>query len=281
MSNTVKITVLIEDSVHTGGFKAELGLSCHIQAGDRSVLFDTGQGALVADNAARLGIDLSKLDAIVLSHGHYDHTGGLAGVLMIAPRAKVFMHPAAMEGKYVREPDKSSRRIAMPEPVARSLEPLGGRLLATRESAEPIPGFFTTGEIPRTVPFETPEASLFADAGLKTPDLVPDDQALFFESSEGTVVILGCAHSGVINTLEHVAALTGGKPVCALMGGMHLLRADAARVKGTIEALRGLNLKILAPAHCTGLLATALLWSVFPGQSRACSIGSVFSFDLP
>jgi 7,8-dihydropterin-6-yl-methyl-4-(beta-D-ribofuranosyl)aminobenzene 5'-phosphate synthase len=280
MNRTIKITALVEDSVHVGGFKSEHGLSFHLQTEDKGILFDTGQSALVLENAPRLGADLTKLSAIVLSHGHYDHTSGVAAVVKIAPRAKVYLHPAALEPKYVRDPDNSARRIGIPIASAQILEQLDGRLALTRKPEEIAPGIFTTGEIPRITKFEEPERAFFQDHALQTPDLIPDDQALYFESNDGIVVLLGCAHAGVANTVEHIAKLTNNKPFHALLGGMHLLKANAPRIEATIQTLRRFHFKMIAPGHCTGALATAMIWNAFPGQSFQCSTGSTFSFEL-
>ena len=279
MSRTIKITTLVENSVYSGGFKAEHGLAVHLQAGSKSVLFDTGQSNLVMDNAARLKVDLSQLDAIVLSHGHYDHTTGLSEVLKTATRAQLYLHPSAAKPKFFRDPDKSARHIGMKTAATQALKRLQERLVLTADSKEVAPGIFSTGEVPRVSHFEPAESAFFLDDQFGTPDPVLDDQSLFFESAKGLVVILGCAHAGVINTLERVRSLAPNKPFHALLGGMHLLNASPARIEATIAFMRQLDFKLIAPAHCTGALATASFWNAFPGRVSQCATGAVFAFE--
>lgn len=276
---TVQITTLIENTVQTRSLKAEHGLSFHIKTGRHCLLFDTGQSDLLLENARKLGIDLTQLDAIVLSHGHYDHTSGLESLLKLAPKARIFFHPAALDSKYVREINGSCRRIGMPLVVAKTLVDTKDKITFTEQKTEIIPGIFATGNIPRVTAFENSKTNFFKDDAAITPDNVPDDQALYFESREGIVVILGCAHSGVINTLEHISRLTGGKPFHALLGGMHLIHADKARIDATVAALRKFNFKKIAPAHCTGPLATSIIWTTFAGASDSCSTGTVLTFQ--
>ena len=135
-----------------------------------------------------------------------------------------------------------------------------------------------TGEIPRQHALEDTGGRFFLDSACTQPDLLTDDQALFFDTAPGLVVLLGCAHSGVVNTLDHVQRLTNGKPVSALIGGLHLGSASEERIHKTIERLREAQLEMLAPAHCTGLPATAKLWSAFPALCRPAGVGTVFEF---
>jgi len=279
-SMMVQITTLIENTVQTRSLKAEHGLSFHIKVGKNSLLFDTGQSDLLLENASKLGIDLTQLDAIVLSHGHYDHTSGLETLLTLAPKARIFLHPGALDSKYVREITGSCRRIGMPLTVSNTLATATDKITFTEKKTEILPGFFATGNIPRVTPFENPEQSFFNDDAATNPDNVPDDQALYFNSREGIVVILGCAHAGVINTLEHISKLTDGKPFYALLGGMHLIKADKTRIDATVEALRKFNFKKIAPAHCTGLLATSIIWTTFVGACDSCSTGTRFTFQI-
>ena len=120
MSQKISITVLVENSVHERGLKAEHGLAWHIQLGSQQVLFDTGQSDLLVENARQLGIGLDRLDAIILSHGHYDHTGGLAAVVAASSCPPVFLHPAAREPKFSLQPDGTPRFIGLPKPAALS-----------------------------------------------------------------------------------------------------------------------------------------------------------------
>ena len=136
-----------------------------------------------------------------------------------------------------------------------------------------------TGPVPREADFEDTGGPFFLDEGCSKPDPLIDDQALFFEAKGGVVVLLGCAHSGAINTLRYVQHLKGGKPILAVLGGMHLVNASPKRITRTIRELRRLDVQLLAPAHCTGVAATVALWNAFPGKCAACQVGSQFTFE--
>lgn len=211
MSQKISITVLVENSVHERGLKAEHGLAWHIQFGSHQVLFDTGQTNLLVENARQLGIGLDRLDAIVLSHGHYDHTGGLAAVVAASSCPPVFLHPAAREPKFSLQPDGTPRFIGLPEASHAFLMHHQARIIETRTCTEVVKGLFVTGEIPRHTPYEDPGGRFFLDERATQPDLVRDDQAVFFDTSDGVVVLLGCAHAGVVNTLDYIQGFHPGR----------------------------------------------------------------------
>jgi 7,8-dihydropterin-6-yl-methyl-4-(beta-D-ribofuranosyl)aminobenzene 5'-phosphate synthase len=110
------------------------------------------------------------------------------------------------------------------------------------------------------------------------PDTVPDDQAVFFDTREGIVVLLGCAHAGVISTLDAVRELRPDVPVRAVVGGMHLRSAGRGRLEWTVDELKHRNIGMLAPMHCTGQVAAMVLWSAFPRACRVCGSGTTFEF---
>ncbi len=277
MSENICITVLVENSVHRQGLVAEHGLSFHVQIGQRSLLFDTGQTDLALMNAETLRLPLDRLEAIVLSHGHYDHTGGLPAILDAAPNAPVYLHPAAFENKYSRTPDGKTRFMGM---NPNTVQALHGRrnYLETIGCTRIVEGIFVTGEIPRVTTYEDTGGAFFVDAEGTRPDPLTDDQALVIDLGRSVVLLLGCAHSGVVNTLDRVQHLTGGKPVCAMIGGLHLGSATEERIQQTIARLRAANLECLAPMHCTGWPATARLWQAFPDICRPAGVGTVFEF---
>lgn len=288
MSEIGRITVLVDNCVQGRGLLAEHGLACWVEVRARRLLFDTGQGRALRHNAEHLGVPLRRTEAVALSHGHYDHTGGLDQVLELAPHATVYAHPAVLEHKYARGAGANGREIGIPSKGRARLASAGGpaaetavRLHPTAEPTEIGDGVFVTGEIPRRTAYEDTGGSFFTDRGGASADPLIDDQALFVESRTGTVVVLGCAHAGVINTLLYVRELTGGKPVHAVLGGMHLLHASRERMERTIEALRELDIPCLAPGHCTGPSAIAELWSALPRTCRALGAGARLEFELP
>jgi len=278
LSEPIVVTVLVENSVRGRGLMAEHGLAFHVQAGSDSLLFDTGQSALVVENARQLGVDLSRLRAVALSHGHYDHAGGLRAVRELAPHAHLYAHPAALVPRFARSSDGTTRAIGIGEPGLEAIRVHSPPLQGTPAATEVLRDFFLTGEIPRETDFEDVGGPFVLDeAGLR-PDPIVDDQALFFDTREGVVVLLGCAHAGLVNTLRRVRQLTRDRPIHAVLGGMHLLEASPERMARTVDALRRFGQPRLGPAHCTGAAATARLWHEFPQACLVCSVGSSFVF---
>jgi 7,8-dihydropterin-6-yl-methyl-4-(beta-D-ribofuranosyl)aminobenzene 5'-phosphate synthase len=278
MSESICVTTLVENTVHQRGLKAEHGLAFHIQFGQRRVLFDTGQSDLLLHNARLLDLDLRHLDAIVLSHGHYDHCGGLKTAWSLSPACTLHLHPAAVAAKFSANAEGVARFIGMPND-AQEVVRASTVTVWTRGLTEVVPGLFATGEIPRQTDFEDVGGRFFLDAQCQQPDPLVDDQALFFDSQGGLVVLLGCAHSGVVNTLMHIERLTGGKRIHAVLGGMHLSNASPERLDETMEALRKREIFLLVPAHCTGWAALARLWNSFPGRCAAPGVGQRFTFE--
>jgi 7,8-dihydropterin-6-yl-methyl-4-(beta-D-ribofuranosyl)aminobenzene 5'-phosphate synthase len=255
----IKITTLSENTADLG-YLGEWGLSMFIEADGLKVLFDTGAGIAVTHNAQLMGIDLSKIDRIVLSHGHRDHTGGLRDVLRAAgKKVEVIAHPDIWASKY-------SRRGKNPEqfsglPFRRELlENLGARFNLTRKPVRLTGSFLTTGEIPMLSDYEEIDTGLFdKKSGEMLPDELNDDLALVADTDYGLVVILGCAHHGIINTLRHAQKLTGKELIYAAIGGTHLLNASAERLKKTAAELQQMGVQYLGVSHCTGFEASAYL----------------------
>jgi 7,8-dihydropterin-6-yl-methyl-4-(beta-D-ribofuranosyl)aminobenzene 5'-phosphate synthase len=273
MIKTLELTVLVENQPIGRGLLGEHGLAFHLNADGRSVLFDTGQGLTLTHNAEHLGIDLSKLEAIVLSHGHYDHTGGLPAALERCGAVDIYLHPDAVQPKFNRD----GKDIGAP-PSARATLGKAKTLHMVEKPCEILPGLFATGPIPRRNAFEDTGGPFYCDAHKQREDLLPDDQALYALLPEGVVVILGCCHAGVVNTLEYISELSGGLPVHAVIGGTHLLRANAERLAHTAGLLETLDVKVLAPNHCTGLNAQCYLRSRFPDRFVEANAGARFVF---
>ena len=269
-----RITVVVDNCVRKRGLLAEHGWACWVETPACRVLFDTGQGPALLHNARQLGISLETADAIVLSHGHYDHTGSLSAVLDLAPAARVFVHPRAFEAKYSCSPGSPARYIGMPGDRVNLPSRIADRLVPTSAPVEIAPGLQVTGEIPRTNDIEDAGGPFYLDEACVHPDPLVDDQALVIREGDGVVVVLGCAHAGVINTLEYVKQLTGGAPVRAVLGGMHLGAASRERIEWTIEEIRRRKVPQVVAAHCTGPNAFASLWAGLPGRATLCEVGA-------
>lgn len=280
MNSTVRITMLAENMAHGPALLAEHGLAYWIDWNGQRVLFDTGQGGVLSSNSHKLGIPLAEADAIVLSHGHYDHTTGLAEALHGRGPTTVYAHPAAWEPKYARNRDGTVREIGVPASSHEAIGQQGHRVRPTQSPTQITEWLTVTGCVPRTTDFEDTGGPFFLDSACSKPDPLIDDQSLFFETPEGLVVLLGCAHSGIINTLRYIGQLTGNKPIRAVIGGTHLVSASPQRIARTIEELQSLQVKTLAPCHCTGMAATVALWNAFPDRCVACHVGATFDFEL-
>ena len=275
MNPDIRIVILIENTACGPGLLAEHGLSFWIEYGDKRILFDTGQNNLLIRNAQILDINLGRTDAIILSHGHYDHTGGLAYVLEVAPKAVVYSHPAALNPKFARQ-DTNVRTIGMSDltkDIVRN-QVDQGKVVLTEKPTEVFAGLHVTGQIPRITDFENISSSFFVDEYGRDVDTLSDDQAVFFDSPKGLVVLLGCAHSGVANTLHYIAKLSAQKQIHAVLGGMHLWNASKGRIEQTIRVFREYDVQKIGAAHCTGKNAVKQFQKAFPDRFFVCSAGT-------
>jgi 7,8-dihydropterin-6-yl-methyl-4-(beta-D-ribofuranosyl)aminobenzene 5'-phosphate synthase len=270
----LRITILCENTAIPAGYIGEHGFSALIERGNKKILFDTGQGLGLTRNAELLGLDLSGIDDVVLSHGHYDHTGGLKDLLHETGGARITAHPHIFQPKYARR-NGQMRYIGVPfSPQA--IEGWGGDFLLSEGAAEVAPGITTTGVIPRITPFEGRDKDLVVktDNGFEEDDLL-DDLSLIIDTPRGTVVLLGCAHAGLINILSHVKDLTGKDSCHWILGGTHLGFYGSERLDEVIQELRSFSIDNIGASHCTGLYASVRLAQEMGDCVHFCNVGAV------
>lgn len=267
---TVKITTLVENTSGAPFICGEWGQSMLVETDENTFLFDTGPSERIIENVERLGVDLSKIDKIVLSHGHYDHTGGLQAVLLnlLESGAKpdgieIIAHPDIFQPKFVHIKDIATRDIGIPF-AREELEALGARFNLSPDPVQINSFTTTTGEVITTTEHEQIEASLHTKDGDRyVPDKLADDLSVIIKTEKGLIVLLGCAHRGIINTLNHARQQTGIDRIYAVIGGTHLIGASRQQIDATIAALKEMKIEKIGTSHCTGLAPAALLANAF------------------
>lgn len=243
---------------------AEHGLSYLIEADGKSILFDTGQSDLFLRNAATMNVSLEGIDAIVLSHGHFDHGNGL----QYLNGSRLICHPGCFVKRY-RAADNSYVGLK------NTKEELEKRfnLLTTAAYYNISDRVIFLGEIPRITSFESISTSFIYEDG--TPDYITDDSSLAVILPEGLFIITGCGHSGIVNTLLHAIKVTGIEEIYGIMGGFHL-KKDNLQTRETLSYLQNKNIRHVLPSHCTKDAALSGFQKTF--GSPAVKTGDFFEF---
>ncbi|QPM68569.1 MBL fold metallo-hydrolase [Atribacter laminatus] len=277
-SEKIKIYTLVDNTAGYG-FQGEWGLSFYIEAQGHKILFDTGMTSLASENARLAKIDLSSIDTLVLSHGHNDHTGGLADFLKYTGDVPVISHPDIWTKKYVQENQNSLDYIGIP--VCREeLESRGAQFHLTTKTFEICQSIITTGEVELNNPYEKIDGDLLVKtAGEFYCDPMMDDLSLIIQTDRGLVVITGCAHRGIVNTLQHAQKITGDQRILFAIGGFHLYQASQERLDWTVQTLLSMGIQKVSPCHCTGFHAMAQIYQNMPKQYQPIYAGSVIELE--
>jgi 7,8-dihydropterin-6-yl-methyl-4-(beta-D-ribofuranosyl)aminobenzene 5'-phosphate synthase len=276
MLSHLSITILVDNLSGDPGLRTEHGFALWIEADERRILFDTGQSGILLGNAERLGIDLSTVDALVISHGHYDHTGGITAILEQNPALPVYCHPAVFTPRY-------STSQGRPRPIGigkKNADALHRAIYTLHWVNAPLSlggDIGITGPVPRTTSFEDTGGAFSLDPEAGRPDPIEDDLSLWLRTPRGQWVVTGCCHAGLVNTLLQVQTLTGEQPVTAIIGGFHLLHASSERLAKTAGHLQSMAIERLVPCHCTGESAVAYLQERFGERVTQGGAGLRFS----
>lgn len=274
----LRIYILCEDSLSRRGLVGEHGLSMLVESPDARVMLDAGPSAATVQNADSMGIALAPLDAVVVSHGHYDHTGGLEAVLTRLGGARVVAHPLAFRPRYALRRTGARRYIGPPH-TADEYERLGAELVFSAEPVQLGERLWTTGEVAQNANGSTASGKLYIEeAGALLVDDFCDDVSLVARLDDGLVVLTGCGHAGVCNIVSSAQRLAGSDHVHGLVGGTHLVGADEPTIRRTAEHLYRMGVEAIAPCHCTGRRASATLNEAFEGRVVKVATGDILEF---
>jgi Metal-dependent hydrolases of the beta-lactamase superfamily II len=259
----MKISILTENTVYKRGLLGEHGLSLLIETEGSRYLFDTGQSDVFLHNAAKLQLPLQELDGVILSHGHYDHCGGMEKLPQQKKEVPVYIQKKAFEKKYAENFKTGELRYIGLEKTERW--PQWAKIHKLQGGCNEISaGVYLLSEIPYITEFEPLPKGFWKDSEQSySPELLADtmedEQLLVMESEAGLCVFAGCAHPGMINCLRHVQSVFPNAHIHSLVAGMHLKGCGIERVQKTILALQEMKIDHIIPLHCTGIRAIAAI----------------------
>ena len=277
--NDFKITILstMLSDTHIG----EWGFSALVEVDGEKILFDTGSRPnTVFQNAIELNIDLRNIKNVYLSHNHKDHTGGLLFLKTKYPNSFVNAHVG--EGIFYSRPNKNGGDHYLLKNKSDLIQE-GVKFIFHKQPNQIIPKVWTTGQIPRKYDEKnwSQLGKMIDQNGNIQEDIIPEDQSLFFDTKKGIVLISGCGHAGIINTLEYVSKIFPNRPIYKILGGFHLLKLDAEKLKWTADKMKSFGVNYFVGAHCTGINSTYMLREFMNSTKNRVLIGSVGTFITP
>lgn len=279
MIKQLAITMLIDD--HCGQLPqlfTEHGLSLWIEADEKRILFDTGQSDCFSKNASMLGIDLNAATALVLSHGHYDHTGGVFEILNKNHGIGIYCHGGIFNSRYSGLHHGAMKHVGISKKISSCLHAHIDKIHWIPESQNLLSDDIgITGPIPRTNEHEKSAQNFYFDPDALRPDPVEDDLALWFKTVQGLVIVTGCCHSGIINTIEFIRSQNPAERIYMIIGGFHMMHASAEQIEMTLDYLQSIAIKKIIPCHCTGNNAIASMQHRFGNKVTRGYTGARFS----
>lgn len=274
----VDVSILVENTAPAPGLIGEYGFACLVDIDGHELLLDTGSERALFHNSKVMGIDLAQVEEVVISHGHFDHTGALLPLLEHHGPKKIMAHTRLFLPRMLPTAGGGLRPIGTPFSRA-ELEKAGAVFVLHDQWKELRPGVYLSGEIPRLNSFEDVGGNFKVEVdGRIEDDHLEDDMALVIDLPEGLVVISGCAHSGFLNIIGQAQKITGKSKVLAYIGGTHLMNASENRLRMTIDALRALDIDRVVVAHCTGFHAAARLYNELGDKVIKGETGMKFRF---
>ncbi len=272
----IKISLLSENYSRKRYIKGEHGLSIWIEKDGKNILFDTGQSELFSHNARKMGIDISKADMLVLSHGHYDHTGGVPEFCRINEHASIYIHRDAFKKRFFGQ-QKNGINIGIPwaEQEEGVWEVPFERLILNREPVNLNDGIFLSGEIPSTVPFEEVPGNFYIDDGKEniSRDMIIDEQMLIIKGNRGIYIFAGCSHAGIINCIKYAHKLFPDDRIVCVTAGMHLESVSDLRLQLTMQHFLEMEIDTVIPLHCTGMMRICEIKRFLKERCKCINVG--------
>ncbi len=269
----LEIITLVENMAYRQGTKGEHGLSFIINTNDQQILFDTGQSDLLLANAKQLDIDLSRVDSVVISHGHYDHTGGLEAFFKVNQHAPVWLKPAAFETKYSKSTGQV-RPIGMQPTLFTAFR---DRFHFVKEKLELTPGLWIVPGIESHFSFEQSSSKMLVKReGQNIPDNFEDELFMLFDHPQGLCILSGCSHRGILNICKTAIHTSHNPKIRMLLGGTHLKGASSGKIEQTLEAFDEFQVQQFGLCHCTGLIPFMAFWQKYGEQVRYAHVGTRF-----
>ena len=279
----MKFQFIVDNKTETTRCMGEWGLSILIETGEKKILLDTGMTDLYAENAANLGINLKEVDGLVISHGHFDHTGGVPFFVECNEKAPIYLHRDALFEAYGEDDGAIDTEPCSIRWSDEEMDNIWPRIQFTSGVTEIFGNVTLIGDIPDLEGYPPTEQFWrrieLEDGGFELiPDTMSHEQVLVVEEAAGIYIFSGCSHRGVIPTIKHVQQLMPGKRIAGLIAGMHLYPASPQQRSAIVEEVAALDMDVIFPVHCTGMDAILQLKAKMGDKCIVACAGDKYEF---